>query len=201
MTNDELQLVLRCISHWEGRIAWPYLDNAEHPNVTIGVGCLVASVDDLRELPIRRYADDALATPEELGAEFCRLRALRGGQRAAAYRGGYYLPEDAVDALAKARLTRLVEALPRVFPAFGALPPPARAALLDLSWNVGAAGLLHWTRLRAALGGCPVAWADAVANCATANPLGLTQRAARNAWRADCLRAAARGLLTVPLPL
>lgn len=201
MTDEELATVLRCVAHWEGRVPWPYLDNAEHPNVTIGIGCLVASVDALRALPLRRYADDRLASPEELGAEFRRLRTMRGGQRAAAYRGAYYLAEDAIDDLARHRLWDVAEALPTVFPTFETLPPPARACLLDLAWNVGVAGLRSWTHLRAALGGRPVAWEAAVANCATANPLGLTQRAARNAWRADCLRASAEGLLTIRLPL
>ena len=201
MTDEELNEVLRCISHWEGRVAWPYLDNAEHPNVTIGIGCLVATVDDLRALPLRRYADDALATPEELGAEFCRLRAMPGGQRAVAYRGPCYLAQDAIDDLARHRLSVTAEALPGVFPTFDHLPPPARACLLDLAWNVGVAGLRTWKRLRGALSVSLVAWDVAEANCQTANPMGLTQRAARNAWRAQCLRYAAQGRLEVPHPL
>ena len=201
MTPEESSTVLRCISHWEGRISWPYLDNAEHPNVTIGVGCLIASVDALRALPLRRYADGAPATSEELGAEFCRLRAMPGGQRAAAYRGAYYLPEDAIDDLAAHRLRAMAEALPGVFPTFPHLPPPARACLLDLAWNVGVAGLHTWKRLRGALGASLVAWDMAEVNCQTANPLGLTQRAARNAWRAQCLRYASLGRLDIPQPL
>lgn len=201
MTDEETRIVLDCISHWEGRVPWPYLDNAEHPNVTIGVGCLVASVDDLRALPLRRYTDNGLATPEELGAEFCRLRTMPGGQRAAAYRGAYYLPEEAIDNLTRRRLAAMAAALPGVFPAFANFPLPARVCLFDLSWNVGVAGLRTWRRLRAALRASPEAWGIAEANCQTANPLGLTQRAARNAWRSQCLRYAALGRLDVPRPL
>ena len=201
MTDEELRTALQCISHWEGRVPWPYLDNAEHPNVTIGIGCLVATVDDLRALPLRRYSDDRLATPKELGAEFCRLRAMRGGQRAAAYRGAYYLAEDAIDDLAMYRLLGMVGSLPGVFPTFEHLPPPARACLLDRAWNVGVGDLGTWKRLRGALAASPVAWDMAEANCQTANPMGLTQRAARNAWRAACFREASEGSLVVRVPL
>jgi len=104
MTDSELSKKLASIACWEGRVPWPYLDNADPPNVTLGIGCLVASVDEMRELGLHRYSDDQPATPAEAGAEFCRLRSMRGGQRASAYRGGLYLPEPAIDALALARL-------------------------------------------------------------------------------------------------
>jgi hypothetical protein len=199
--KDETQQVLACVAHWEGRISWPYLDNAEHPNVTIGIGCLISTVDDLRALPLRRYQDDCLTTPEESGAEFCRLRSMRGGQRAAAYRGAYYLAGDAIDDLACHKLAAARDALPSVFPTFTHLPPPAQTCLLDLAWNVGVAGLRPWKHLRGALSANPVIWDVVEANCQTANPLGLPQRAARNAWRAQCIRAAARGDVGIPTPL
>lgn len=193
MTDADLRKILALIAHWEGRVPWPYLDNAESPNVTIGVGCLVATVDDLRALPLRRYADDQVATPSEIGAEFCRLRSILGGQRAAAYRGGYYLAEPDIDELAREFLRGIVAALPAVFPAFERLPNPAQACVCDLAWNVGVPGLRSWHRLREALAASPPDWIAAADNCSTANPQHLAGRASRNAWRVSCMNAAAEG--------
>lgn len=196
MTDADLHRELAALTHWEGRVPWPYLDSAAEPNVTIGIGCLVATVDDLRALPLRRYRDDELAGPDQVGAEFCRLRSMRGGMRAAAYRDGLYLPEPDIDALALVRLAALVTGLPAVFPAYDGLPAPAQTCLLDLGWNCGIGrrpGLLGWTNLRKALGTIPTDWELAAENCTTANPNGLAKRAARNAWRVSCMQAAAEG--------
>jgi hypothetical protein len=198
MTDSELSKKLASIACWEGRVPWPYLDNADPPNVTLGIGCLVASVDEMRELGLHRYSDDQPATPAEAGAEFCRLRSMRGGQRASAYRGGLYLPEPAIDALALARLRTIDSGLPRVFTAYDRLPDAARTCLIDLAWNVGVHGLELWCHLRAALLSDPVAWGDAIKNCSTANPLHSAGRASRNAWRVACMQAADDGR---PAPL
>lgn len=202
MTEEELRVTLACIRHWEGHVPWPYLDNASEPNVTVGIGCLISSVEELRALPLRRYVDDRLATPEELGTEFNRLRAMSGGLHAVAYRGAYYLADDAIDDLARHRLAGMAEALSGVLPALERLPLPARVCLLDLAWNVGVSGLRSWKRLRGALGvSLVVLWDVVEANCQTANPMGLPHRAARNAWRAQCIRYAAQGRLEVPRPI
>jgi hypothetical protein len=202
MTDTDLCGHLPLLAHWEGRIGWPYLDNAEEPNVTIGIGCLIATVDDLRALPMRRYADDEMATPAELGAEFCRVRLMPGGQRAAAYRGRYYLPATDIDALALERLHSLVSGLPAVFPAFERLPGPAQSCLIDLGWNAGLGklpGLRGWIHLRGALAEAPPNWELAAENCTMANPKNLSKRAARNGWRVSCMVAAGEGR-AVPVP-
>jgi hypothetical protein len=196
VTDAELSAKLTSIACWEGRVPWPYLDSADPPNVTIGIGCLVASVDEMRDLGLLRLSDDQPATPAEAGAEFCRLRSTRGGHRPASYRGRLYLPETTIDSLALARLRRMDAELPRVFPAYEQLPDAARTCLLDLAWNVGVHGLELWRHLRAALLSDPVAWGDAIENCSTANPLHSAGRAARNAWRVACMQAAADGRKT-----
>lgn len=196
MTESELLQELKAIARWEGRVPWPYLDSARDPNVTIGIGCLVASVDDLRALPLRRYRDSQLAGPDEVGVEFCRVRAMRGGMRASAYRNGLYLAEADIDALAIERLRALIAGLPAVVPSYARLPAPAQACLLDLGWNCGLGkrpGLLGWVHLRGALAVDPPNWELAAANCTTTNPDNLAKRAARNAWRVACMQAAAEG--------
>lgn len=200
MTKAEMLQQVRALAHWEGRVPWPYLDNAETPNVTVGVGCLVGTVDDMRVLGLRRYSDDKPATDAEASAEFCRLRSMRGGQRAAAYRDGLYLPEQDIDALALGRLSLVVDHLPAVFPAWSVLPSPAQACIIDLAWNVGWFGLTNWRKLRAALECDPPDWDKAAEECTTANPRELAGRAARNAWRVSCMQAASEGKLT-PSPL
>lgn len=203
MTRDSQTKVLACITHWENRIPWPYLDNADEPNVTIGIGCLVASADDMRNLPMRRVRDGRLAFPDDIGTEFLRLRSMPGGLRAAAYRGSLYLEEPDIDALAFKAMAELLEALPSVFPAWPDLPFPAQVCLLDLGWNVGTGkrpGLQGWIHLRESLDACPPNWAKAGENCTTANPHNLPMRAARNGWRVECMGAAAEGR-PLPVPL
>lgn len=185
MTEDELRVVLGILERSEGRVAWLYLDNAEHPNVTVGVGCLIATVDDARRLPFRR-ADGTPATPDAIATDFFRVRSMRGGLRATAYRGDLTLTDADIDALAFTRLRHAEAALPSVFPEYGSFPLGVRQALLDLAWNVGLGawpGLRGWDRLRAALASRPPAYDVAATECTTANPDGNPWRAKRNAWR------------------
>lgn len=203
MTKAEMLQQVRALEHWEGRVPWPYLDSADEPNVTVGVGCLVGTVSDMAVLGLRRYSDDKPATAEDASREFCRLRAMPGGQRASAYRGGLYLPESDIDALALGRLSLMMSQMPAVFPAWSVLPSPAQACLIDLGWNLGlglAPGLRGWRNLRRALESDPPDWSTATSECTVANPQNLAKRASRNAWRVSCMQAAAEGRLT-PAPL
>lgn len=185
MTDAEVAEVLRAVGRYEGRVPYFYLDNAEPPNVTIGIGCLVPNVDVARRLPMRHALGGAPASPEEIASDFFRVRSMRGGMAARSYRGLLVLADADVDALAAARLRSAALALPRLFQGFETYPAPARLCLLDLAWNCGTGavlpGLGGWRLLRRA---CASGRFDVAATeCATSNPDKNPQREARNAWR------------------
>jgi len=188
MTDDELRGVLNELALYEGRVAWPYLDSAKPPNVTIGVGCLVPSAAALADLPLVRRAGGQPAMRDEKMLLFARLLGMSGGLRASKYRFDLQLTEAGVDALGVARLRRFLADLPIVFDGFAQYPMPAQEALLDLAWNCGLGaqppGLRSWRLLRAACARRD--WLAASRECTT-----TSSRPARNAWRVACFRAAA----------
>lgn len=189
MTDAELKDVLGELAFYDGRVAWPYLDKAKPPNVTIGVGCLLASAEALRELPLR-HPSGALATDGDKTALFCRLLGMPGGLPAKRYFFGQKLREDDLDVLGFARLRGFLCGLSEVFPGYDEFPSPVRKALLDLAWNCGLGdrppGLRTWAHLRAACARRD--WAAAAGECTT-----TSSREARNAWRVACFLAAEHG--------
>ena len=197
MTDDELRPVLSELETYEGRVPWLYLDSAREPNVTVGVGCLMAKLDEACALPFQ--CDGRLATRAEITNAWLRVRSMPGGLLAKAYRWNVVLPNDAIDALAFARMRRMLADLPTVFPAFEAFPVGVRQALLDLAWNCGlgeSPGLRGWHGLRAALDQVPPDYATAARECTTANPNHSHTREARNAWRAKAFLDAMEGSVT-----
>lgn len=194
MLDDELKPVLTELQQYEGRVLWLYLDNADPPNATVGVGCLVASVDAAKRLPFHHITDGLRATPDEIAQDFFRVRSMRGGLPARAYRGNIALSDADIDALGFVRLREFLAGLPGVFPGFDGFPLSVRQVLLDLAWNVGlgaeatsahaATGLRAWAGLRKACNSVPPDWRAAAHECTTANPNHSPVREARNAYRA-----------------
>jgi hypothetical protein len=193
MTDDELRPVLTELQQYEGREHSLYLDNAEHPNVTVGVGCLISSVDAAQRLPFHHITDGLRATPDEIARDFFRVRSMRGGLPARAYRGSLALSDADIDALGFSRLREFFAGLPGVFPGFDGFPLSVRQVLLDLAFNVGlgaeatsahaATGLRAWVGLRAACNSVPPDWRAASHECTTENPERDKGREARNAYR------------------
>jgi len=189
MTDDDLKLELDRLRPFEGTVPWLYLDNADHPNVTCGVGFLLASIDDACRLPWHHLADGLPASRDEITAEFQRVAGMPGGLRADAYKNGLRLAPADIDSEGIRRLRVILRGLPFVFPGFDGFPDGVQQALLDLAWNCGLAapkGLAGWIRLRAACNSVPPDWKTAATQCRTANPNGNVQREHRNDWRSQC---------------
>jgi GH24 family phage-related lysozyme (muramidase) len=180
---DTLDAVIAQIRVWEGCVNHMYLDSAVIPNVTIGIGCLLATADAAAQLLFRVAAlgVDRRATPDEIRADFCRVKALPGGLQAARYAASsgspvVYLPEAEIAALARQRLSHAQDGLTSLFPAFENLPQAVQEVLFDLAWNLGLAGLEKFGHLRAAV--LRHDWQ--AASIATHV---RTSRSARNDWR------------------
>ena len=195
MTDDDLKAELDRLAPFEGRVPWLYLDNDTRPNVTVGVGYLIASVDDACKLPFVHAIDWYPASKSEIAADFMRVRSMRGGLIANAYKGGLRLPEPDIDAEGFRRLRAFLAGLPGAFPGFDGFPNGVQLALLDLAWNNGlgaeatsshpATGLRGWMHLRGCCNQVPPDFAGAAAQCRTANPSNNSLREKRNDWRSQ----------------
>jgi hypothetical protein len=181
LTDDKLKEELDMLATFEGRVGWMYQDNAEHPNVTTGVGYLLASADAACKLPWLRV--ERFATEAEVRAEFHRVASLPAGMLARSYMGSLWLRASDIDAEGVRRLRGFLGGLPGLFPNFESFPDCVQQCLLDLAWNVGLAGLSQWSHLIAACNSTPPDWSAAFFDCHTANPNGSKGRAVRNAWR------------------
>jgi hypothetical protein len=194
LTDDDLKAELDRLEHFEGRTGYMYLDNATRPNVTCGVGYLIASVDDACRLPWHHVTDGMLVLPSEIKDDFFRVRGMRGGMLPMEYKGGLRLSPDSIDAEGFRRLRAFLAGLLDVFPGFTGFPDGVQQALLDLAWNCGLAaprGLSGWLNLRAACNSVPPDWNAASTQCRTANPNNSLDRERRNDWRSGCFVSAA----------
>ena len=192
MTDDDLraELVRLGDPNIEGRVPYMYLDNARPPNgpnVTCGVGFLIASVTDAQALPWVRGSDALPASPRQIADEFIRVKSMLGGLAARKYKGPLVLMSSAIDAEGLRRLRVMAEGLRNEFPGFDGFPGQVQQCLLDLRWNAGS--LMGWAHLRQACNSVPPDWQAASEQCTTANPDNLKLRALRNQWRQSCFTA------------
>ena len=199
MTDEDLKPVLDELQVYEGRVPHMYLDTAEAPNVTVGVGCLIHNVDAALKLPFHHSGDGVRAAPDEISHDYFRVRAMPGGLLAQKYKGDLRLSDADIDGLGFTRLRTFLARLPEVFPAYEAFPVSVKQVLLDLAWNVGlgapassahaATGLHAWLGLRAS---CEARdWLEGAHHCTTANPDHIPAREQRNQWRVSGFRRAA----------
>lgn len=203
MRDEDLKTLLTMLQTvgGEGRTGYFYQDSAQPPNVTIGVGCLIASENEARDLPMVFSVSGQPADRASIGAEWRRVHAMPGGMLARTYKGALLLPEHEIDQLGFRKLRWFIQRLPDLFPAFQGFPVEVQQRLIDLAWNNGlgasatptrkATGLRAWTNLLAACNQIPPDWAHAAQHCTVANPENRPARAARNAWRQEGFKSAA----------
>ena len=180
-----LEQSLEMLREFEGSIPWMYLDTAG--NVTVGTGAMLAGIARAVLLPF--LVGSERASPEQITAEFERVRGMARGLRPEAYRRGGS-PELAAEAMEAELLTTLegFEAdLRRQLRGYDGLPGPVKLALLDMAFNLGAEGLFEgYPKMLAAI--AAGRWTAAAAQCARR---GIS--AERNAWtRVQLLSAAAQ---------
>lgn len=144
----------------EGCVAHLYRDI--RGGVTTAIGLLVDSPSAAAALAWRRQ-DGRLASAEEDGREWARVRALPAAHLDSYYaRGAYlYLDDSEIQRVTLTKLDADGDVLagywddPRA--SFAAFPPEAQAALLSLAWAVGAGSSSHgltgpeWPHLQTAI--------------------------------------------------
>ena len=139
---------------FEGWVPYMYLDIKGL--VTVGVGNLIDPVDQATILPFRFKDTGALASAEQIAAEWRRIKddvwLAKKGHTDAGPLTTLELNADAVNALVAERLNRNESYLMRQppFQQFTAWPADAQMALLSMAWAMGPAGPQKFTRFCAA---------------------------------------------------
>ena len=205
LTDEGLKLVLAGLERFEGRTAYIYNDNANPPNRTVGVGCLLADPAAACKLPFRNVGEGSPATHDEIAADFLRVKAMPGGLPAQNYRAPAGTPiielgQDDITALGIKKLeTDFLPGLRDIFSGFDDFPNTIQSALIDMSWNLGIGRPASTDRKASGLHGFP----SLIAACnrgdwATAAKESHVEasRNIRNTWRASQFLAA----LSTPKP-
>jgi GH24 family phage-related lysozyme (muramidase) len=156
MTDSQRNKIKTEIEVREGRVAWLYRDSAVAGNATCGIGHLVPDFTRAQALPFR--------PPIERG-EWAALMTAPRGLRAQFYcidtRGR--LSDADIDAILESDIAAVEAELTVRWPDYPTFPPGPQAALLDMGFNLGVAGLLKFAHLVTAVG-CKD-WAACAASC------------------------------------
>jgi GH24 family phage-related lysozyme (muramidase) len=181
--TDDTDVFVHDLERWEGAVSHIYLDTRGRP--TVGIGFLLKDVEAAVKLPFVNSAG-LFATKPDVWRDWSRVVATgqtvgETPRRPASFYaapGALHLPDYSMRMLCRDMLRRefsprLVELLPNIW----SYPTPAQRALVDLVWNLGAAGLGRFGNLLAA---CKARdWNTCILECAV-----KTSRAERNQWRA-----------------
>ncbi len=143
--------IVRDFDRFEGRIAHMYLDTKGL--VTVGVGKMLRSEAAALKLPFVRRGDGVRASPAEITADFRAVLAQPKGKLAGSYRKftALDLTDVAVDELLKITVDGFEADLRARLPGYANAPAAAKAALLDMAYNLGTDGLLLYRNLKAAV--------------------------------------------------
>ena len=140
MDRDKLK---QGINQHEGCIHHMYLDT--RGNVTIGVGQLVSSIDDAKQLPLVVRETQQPATTKQITAEFnlMQQQEQEQGKIAATYKAVTKLEmtHQGIDELLDQRIDEFTQGIKSKLNDFDSYPEPAQEALLDMAFNLGVAGL------------------------------------------------------------
>lgn len=181
MTEQQLTQLVDNLRRFEGASPWMYLDTANPPRVTVGIGVMLPNVGAAVALPFQRVDLNRGATETEIAAAYGRVCEMRGGLGLGAYRvePPIELPPEEVTALAVRRLNEVfLPGLSRMESGFEWLPWPAQQVLVDMAWNIGIGGLRQFHRLAMAVQAKDWQRAAVESHVSTSRP-------ARNDWRRD----------------
>lgn len=137
---DVLRVFLAFSIPLEGCILWMYADSLAL--ITIGIGCLLRTVDQALSLPFIDRLSRRPATAAEIRLDWAsvtknRARLAVAGAAAAERFTSLELTREGVDTLAKIRLQATAADLEQQFPDWRSWPPSVQLALCSLAWAVG----------------------------------------------------------------
>jgi len=169
-----LEQSLEKLKEFEGCVPWMYRDTVG--KVTVGVGLMLPNLEAAQNLPF--VLNNHAATPEEIATEYARVDAMTLGKAAVFYKipASLELTQQTIDGKLLAVLEDFEANLRAEFPAYDTFPDAIKLALLDMIYNLGAAGLFKgFPHLIAAVQTSN--WAQAAEHCTRRGPA-----PARNNW-------------------
>ena len=136
MTEPAIQSALARTRRYEDAIPWLYRDSAAAGNATCAIGHMVPSYQACQLLPF---------TPPITQVEWNMLHECPTGMVASFYERVTQgrLTDAYMDSILENDLEDVLAALREEFSGFDAFPDGPAAAILDLSYNLGIAGLLE----------------------------------------------------------
>jgi GH24 family phage-related lysozyme (muramidase) len=180
LPTDLADLLIPVQRDFEGVSAWMYLDAGGV--VTAGVGHALYGPQDAANM---RWEPGAVTTPAD---DYAAVLKAKPGQLAKEYAAltSNRLSDDAIDTQHRADLTAKWTQLNASCPWVSGCPVPAQAALLDLSFQVGAEGIKRgFPKLCAACQSSD--WATAAQEVIVP-----AAQSSRNQWRQGQLKACAQ---------
>ena len=140
MTSTAFQNAILRTRRFESATPYLYRDSAAAGNLTCGIGHLVPSFSACALLPF---------TPPVTQAEWDGLHQLPIGRVASFYASATSgrLSDMYMDAILEQDLMAIEHGLEEDFPGYSQFPDGPAAALLDLSFNLGAHGLQSFIKL------------------------------------------------------
>lgn len=199
MTNAQLEVFVDSLRRWEGAAPWMYLDSADPPRVTVGIGVMLPDLAHALALPFVNVSTGQPAMREEVTAAFEAVTHAPHGRSAAFYRSPSHpielLPDDVVQACCDRLLHVFLPDIEAHVPGFDSLPQAAQLALVDIAWNTGS--LVRWPGLCEAVASRD--WAVAAAQSHRAEKLDTQGnhiggcRKARNDWTHDAFLSCVGG--------
>jgi GH24 family phage-related lysozyme (muramidase) len=173
---------------FEGNLPHMYLDTKGL--ITVGIGNMLPNAEAAARLPFYNATANRAATRDEILEMFAAVSKMEKGRPAAKYARTprIELGAEFRSALAIKRLEReFIPELRKLFPEFDAYPARVRAALIDMSYNLGTQRLrTQFKRFHAAI--TARNWGAAAVEC---HRNGVQD--SRNDWTRRAFEAAAAG--------
>ncbi|SRR5579871_4897031 len=191
--SDAISALLEVVPQFEGNISHMYLDTAGL--VTAGIGHMIPHVAAAQQIPFVVRATGAPAAVDHIAADYRAVAAAQKGQPMQVYQRitACILADGWAIRDAAFRLrNEFFPLLSAAYPDLDTYPLPAQVALLDMIYNLGAAGLAKFRHLHSSIEAKD--WAAAARQC---HRMGI--QASRNEWTAQQFMAAA-GVNPAPGP-
>lgn len=184
LTTIELQTLRKKLEDYEGSVEHMYLDSKGL--VTVGVGHLLATLQEAQKLPFTTQAR-VKATAVEIQADYDAVKKQPANRLAIFYKRftKLKLNKIEIDKLTNKHIDSFYRELKQLYSGYDAFPSEAKLALMDLIFNLGATNLrTKWPNLNKAVKASD--WANAALNSNRKPPVS----AARNTYVKDLFNKA-----------